>query len=74
MFASEIETPRNDARVGLLLLRKGDGTFNPQSVETSVFFSNKDTKDLQLINNAKLGKSTLVANNNDKLQIFSVLT
>ena len=73
LFASEVETPRNDAGVGLLLLGKGDGTFDPQSVETSGFFSNKDTKDLQLINNAKLGKSILVANNNDKLQIFSVL-
>ncbi len=73
LFVSEVETPRNDAGVGLLLLGNGDATFDPQSVEQSGFFSNKDTKDLQLINNPKLGKSILVSNNNDNVQVFSIL-
>ncbi len=44
LFVSEIETPRNDAGNGLLLLGDGKGAFNPVSGHTSGFFARKDAK------------------------------
>jgi len=71
LFASEIETPRNDASMGLLLLGKGNGEFKEIHTTKSNFFANKDVKAMVLINTAK-GKSVLIANNNDIVQQFKL--
>jgi len=71
LFAAEIETPRNDASMGLLLLGKGNGTFTEVSTQKSEFFASKDAKNMALIKTVK-GFSVLIANNNDKLQLFSL--
>ncbi|PXX25642.1 VCBS repeat-containing protein [Arenibacter sp. ARW7G5Y1] len=69
LFVSEIETPRNDAGSGILLLGDGKGTFDPVGVVDSEFFANKDAKGIiSVLNGDK--KWVIVANNNDKLQFF----
>ncbi len=72
LFHSEIETPRNDAGIGLLLTNEKDNNFTPMSVNHSGFFASKDAKKAIEI---EIGGTThvLVANNNDSLQIFSLL-
>ncbi len=69
LYASEVETPRSDAGMGLLMLGNGDGTFDPQSYEKSGINFHYDLKNMALINIAK-GLGVIGANNQDGLQIF----
>jgi len=69
MYHAEIETTRNDAGNGLLLKGLGDGNFKDISISESGFFTPGDSKKAISL---KLGDQdlTIVANNNDILQIF----
>ncbi|MCF6297297.1 MAG: VCBS repeat-containing protein [Flavobacteriaceae bacterium] len=71
LFVSEIETPRNDASIGLIMLGDGQGNFNPQLLKESGLIAPKDAKS-SIIINTKLGKLLLITNNNDILQVFLV--
>ena len=69
MYHAEIETARNDAGNGLLLKGNGDGSFNEIPTFKSGFFTPGDSKkaiSLTLGNKEII----LVANNDDRLQIF----
>ena len=68
-YASEVETPRSDAGIGLLMLGKGDGSFDPQSLEESGIYFHYDLKNMSLINTSR-GLGIVGANNQDELQIF----
>lgn len=70
LYAAEVETPRNDAGYGLLLLGDGKGNFKEVAYSKSGVFINKDTKDLALIKTVK-GMVILAANNNDALVAIS---
>ena len=69
MYHAEIETARNDAGNGLFLKGVGDGSFKEVSVSESGFFAPGDSKKIITLN---LGNNdiVLVANNNDRIQIF----
>jgi len=69
LFVSEIETPRNDAGNGLLLLGDGTGKFDSINAKESGFFTPGDVKSLEL---ALTGNKAIiiVGNNNDHLQMF----
>jgi len=69
MYHAEIETARNDAGNGLFLKGLGDGSFKEVSVSESGFFAPGDSKKIITLN---LGSNDiiLVANNNDRIQIF----
>lgn len=71
LFVSEIETPRNDAGTGLLLLGDGKGGFEPVNAQRSGFFARGDAKKVQSI---KIGgqEKLIIGNNNDLLQVFNV--
>ena len=71
LFASEIETPRNDAGTGLLMLGNGKGDFSVMSNKESGFFANLNAKKIIMISN-KQQKKLLIANNNEKLQCFTL--
>ena len=71
LFASEIETPRNDAGTGLLMLGNGKGDFSVMSNKESGFFANLNAKKIIMISN-KEQKKLLIANNNEKLQCFTL--
>ena len=71
LFASEIETPRNDAGTGLLMLGDGTGNFSVLTNRESGFFANLNAKKIVMISNKKQ-KKLLVANNNDNLECFSL--
>ncbi|SDL33443.1 VCBS repeat-containing protein [Kriegella aquimaris] len=67
LYPSEIETPRNDASIGLFLKGSGKGDFAPTSVNESGFNAPNDVRDMKMI---KVGKKEviLVANNNGNIQ------
>ena len=69
LHASEVETPRNDASNGLLLLGNGNGSFNPITGNKSGFYAPGDVKDMSKI---KIGDKTffVVAKNSDSLQFI----
>ena len=69
LFVSEIETPRNDAGTGVLLIGDGKGKFSPLRSIDSGFFVRGDAKRMITIEHKGL-KKILVANNNDILQTF----
>ncbi|RRQ48623.1 hypothetical protein DZC72_13110 [Maribacter algicola] len=72
LYASEIETPRNDAGIGLFLKGDGLGNFEVITVAESGFFAPHDAKDMKpIIVNGK--EAILVANNDYFMQLFSLL-
>ena len=69
LYASEVETPRNDSGIGLLMLGDGKGDFNPVNYQESGILINHDSKRLSYF--VEEGKQYLVsANNQGPLQIF----
>jgi len=65
MYGSEIETPRNDASYGCLLLGDGKGNFSTLSVSESGVFIKGDTKGIEKIK-SKNGLFIIAANNSDR--------
>ena len=69
LFVSEIETTRNDAGTGVVLLGDGKNNFKEMSSFESGFFAREDAKKMKIITKGK-EKLLIVANNNDWLQVF----
>ena len=69
LFVSEIETPKSDAGVGLLLLGDSEGNFNAEPSLKSGFFVPGDAKQIAGIS-IKGTPAIVVANNDNSLQIF----
>lgn len=72
LHASEVETPRNDAGIGLFLKGDGKGNFDEIPYRKSGFFAENDTKHIKVLR-TKNGKMILVAANNAALKMFRVL-
>jgi hypothetical protein len=72
-YQSEMETPRNDASVGMFLKGDGKGHFEPQPPVVSGLYIDGDTKGGAIIDLGQ-NKEThiLVAKNNDFLQLVKV--
>jgi len=71
LFSSEIETPRNDAGYGMVLMHKDSLYFDPIPSAQSGLFLPKDVKNLNSISIS--GKShILVGNNNDSIEIIKI--
>jgi len=71
LYQSEIETPRNDAGMGLFLRGVGDGKFDAMSIESSGFFAPHDAKSMEKISIG--GKDViLIGNNKFLLQAIEV--
>ncbi|RUA07183.1 MAG: hypothetical protein DSY82_08600, partial [Flavobacteriia bacterium] len=71
LYGSEVETPRNDAGIGLFLKGNGKGALKPVRAFNSGLFIEGDTKDLAKINIA--GKKYIIAaKNDDYLQFIRV--
>lgn len=70
-YASEVETGRNDAGIGLYLLGKGDGNFTPMPVTTSGLFLPGDVKSMVPI---RIGNQLhlVVGKNQENVQVVGV--
>nr|WP_223826625.1 VCBS repeat-containing protein [Flagellimonas sp. S3867] len=71
LYQSEVETPRNDASIGLLLKGNGNSSFEPIPYTKSGVFLNKDVKKMKIIGLANKSKGILVASNNDSLKLIA---
>ena len=69
MYHAEIETTRNDSGNGLLLQGIGNGDFKEISVSESGFFAPGDSKKIISLK-SKNDNLLIIANNDDRLQIF----
>lgn len=69
LYVSEIETTRNDAGIGLILLGDGKNNFKPLTHQESGIFARGDAKKVKVVQQGNK-KLILVANNNDWLQVF----
>ena len=69
LFQSEVETPRNDAGIGLLLLGDSENNFTALRPNESGFFTPADAKKAIPIKINDI-PHILIGNNNDVLQIF----
>ena len=72
LFASEVETPRADAGVGLLLKGNGDGSFKTVPMSQSGLILREDTKSLMLLAGSQSSKLLFAASNQGSLKAFSV--
>ncbi|MEZ7971326.1 MAG: VCBS repeat-containing protein [Cyclobacteriaceae bacterium] len=72
LYASEIETPRNDAGSGILLLGDGSGNFSAKTSRETGFFARGDAKNMILFKSNNK-EQVLVVNNDDLLESFSIL-
>ena len=71
LYASEVETPRNDAGVGLFLRGNGKGQFSVVNAVDSGLYLPFNVRHMVGIELDSLGKAFMVANNNDRLRIVS---
>lgn len=70
LYASEVETPRNDAGIGVILLGDGQGAFDPLPYTFSGVNMSYDVKAIGRIGDS--GKTQIiVANNQGPLQLFT---
>lgn len=70
LFVSEVETGAADAGVGLYLKGDGKGNFTPVSLLESGIFANMDVRDLALVQSGNEKATVIVANNNNRAQVF----
>ncbi|MEL4455340.1 VCBS repeat-containing protein [Lutimonas vermicola] len=73
LYGSEVETPRNDAGIGLYLEGNGQGEFNAVPARESGLFIPGDTKDLSLIK-IKEKNYILAVKNYDYIQFIELVS
>jgi len=74
LYASEVETPRNDASYGHFMKGNGEGNFKVMPAHESGLYVKGDVKDAAVIYigaKEKNNKSLLIAKNNDFLQLIN---
>jgi hypothetical protein len=71
LYVSEIETPRNDAGTGVLLLGDGKGYFTAKRGSEIGFYAAKDAKKIISLANSQKDY-VVVGNNDDIIQFFEI--
>ena len=71
LYGSEVETPRNDASIGLYLEGDGKGSFTPVAANQSGLYIPGDTKDMEVIE-IKGKQYLLAAKNDDYIQFIEI--
>ena len=75
LYNSEVETPRNDASVGLFLKGMGDGNFEAVPSHKSGLSIKGEVRDMRFLNlENKETPAILVTKNNDLLQVLEYTT
>ncbi|MEX0313532.1 MAG: VCBS repeat-containing protein [Allomuricauda sp.] len=72
LFASEIETPRNDAGYGMVLKNDGNGSFEAINADETGLFLPQDVKNLNFITISDT-PHVVAGNNGDALQLVKIL-
>ncbi|MDO1511567.1 VCBS repeat-containing protein [Maribacter confluentis] len=72
-YGFEVETPRNDAGTGLLMLGNGNGSFAAKTINETGLFINKDAKRIRQLK-GKDSDYFIIGNNNDEIQLIKINT
>jgi len=72
LYGAEVETPRNDASYGHILINKQDGTFDVLPSTRAGFFGEGEIKSIQKIRIKGKKHTFLVAQNNGYLKLFQL--
>ena len=70
-YSMEVETGRLDAGTGTFLAGNGKGAFTWVNNLQTGFWADKEVRDLALLNSS-VGYKVIVANNDDKIQVYEV--
>ncbi|WP_373516664.1 FG-GAP repeat domain-containing protein, partial [Pricia sp.] len=71
LYGSEVETPRNDAGFGIVLLGDGKGGFKTLLPNETGLHISGEVKSINKIRLAEGKEGFLIAKNNDSLQLIS---
>jgi enediyne biosynthesis protein E4 len=71
-YGMDVETHRLDANTGVVLMNQGKGQFESVKSVTSGFRANKEARDLALLQNPSGKPLVVVANNNDRMQVYKI--
>ncbi len=71
LYGSEIETPRNDASIGLLLKGNGQLEFEPVPMGLSGLNLSADVKEIKILNHQG-GKSLVICVNNGRTKLIKI--
>lgn len=71
LYVSEVETPRNDAGIGITLLGNGKGNFSHSNYLDSGLLLNDDIRKISVVNSRK-NKVLLSASNDGPMNAFSI--
>ena len=66
-----METPRNDASYGHILINQKDGSYKTVAVERTAFFGEGEIKAIRSIQIKGVGDAFLVAQNNGRMQLYT---
>ncbi|MBD0404671.1 FG-GAP-like repeat-containing protein [Flammeovirga sp. EKP202] len=69
-YVSEVETTRNDASYGLLMLGDGQGNFDVLTPKTTGLYMDGDVRDMKMFVTANGNDVILLSRNNDSLKAF----
>lgn len=72
LHGSEVETPRNDASFGTVLMNDTKGNFNCLTLTESGFLANGDVKAMSLVHLSNESVGILIARNNDRLSLLKL--
>ncbi|GAA4933823.1 VCBS repeat-containing protein [Algibacter agarivorans] len=72
LYTSEVETPRNDANLGLYLVGNGSGEFEPIDASESGLYIDGDVKKTTIIKSATGSNRILSVANDGYLKIFNI--
>ena len=72
LYQAEVETARNDAGYGLVLIGDGQGGFQPLPWEESGFFVPFDVKTMAPLNGPEGDQRILIGSNNDVVRLFKL--
>lgn len=72
LFGSEVETPRNDAGLGLVLLGDGKESFETMSLSESGFLADGDVKAMHSLRLSNGDNAILIARNNDLVSLLKL--
>ncbi|MDC6367650.1 MULTISPECIES: VCBS repeat-containing protein [Flavobacteriaceae] len=72
LYVSEVETPRNDASVGVYLRGDGKGNFREVPATISNLYLKGDVKKTRIMNMANDNKALVAVKNNDFVQLYEL--
>lgn len=73
LYGSEVETPRNDASYGHILINNQDGTYQALPAEKTAFFGEGEIRAIRAIRIKGKENTFLVAQNNGYLKLFQLM-